>query len=69
MRALGRFQGRAPQNGTLAHDRSRELEFVRPAPVGATPFWDAQPWNLHPREVLNRAPSGKERQKTRTTKV
>jgi len=29
-----------PQNGTQAHDLSRELEFVRPAQVGATPFWD-----------------------------
>jgi hypothetical protein len=31
----------APQNGTQAHDLSRELEFGRPAQVGATPFWDA----------------------------
>jgi hypothetical protein len=31
---------RRPQNGTQAHDRSRELQFVRPAPVGATPFGD-----------------------------
>jgi len=31
---------RRPQNGTQAHDLSRELEFVRPAQVGATPFWD-----------------------------
>src|SRR6185295_5495204 len=29
-----------PQNGTQAHATSRELEFVRPARVGATPFWD-----------------------------
>ena len=29
-----------PQNGTQAHDTSRELEFGRPARVGATPFWD-----------------------------
>jgi putative transposase len=27
-----------PASGTQAHDRSRELEFVRPAPVGATPL-------------------------------
>jgi len=31
---------RRPQNGAQAHDLSRELEFVRPAQVGATPFWD-----------------------------
>jgi hypothetical protein len=31
----------APQNGTQAHDLSRELGFGRPAQVGATPFWDA----------------------------
>ena len=31
---------RRPQNGTQAHDLSRELEFVRPVQVGATPFWD-----------------------------
>jgi putative transposase len=29
-----------PQNGTQAHDTSRELELDRPARVGATPFWD-----------------------------
>lgn len=27
-----------PASGTQAHDRSRELEFGRPAPVGATPL-------------------------------
>ena len=27
-----------PASGTQAHDRSRELKFVRPAPVGATPL-------------------------------
>ena len=27
-----------PASGPRAHDRSRELEFVRPAPVGATPL-------------------------------
>lgn len=31
---------RRPQNGTQAHDLSRELEFDRPSQVGATPFWD-----------------------------
>ena len=31
---------RRPQNGTQAHDLSRELKFVRPAQLGATPFWD-----------------------------
>ena len=31
---------RRPQNGTPAHDMSRELKFVRPAHIGATPFWD-----------------------------
>ena len=31
---------RRPPNGTQAHDLSRELEFGRPAQVGATPFWD-----------------------------
>ncbi len=31
----------APQNGTQAHDLSRELGFGSPAQVGATPFWDA----------------------------
>lgn len=74
MSTLGRLQGRAPQNGTQAHDRSREREFGRPAWVGATPFWDAQPWSLHPREGLNRAPSGKDKtenknQKTVTSKA
>jgi hypothetical protein len=34
---------RRPQNGTQALDRSRELEFGRPAPVGATPFWGFEP--------------------------
>jgi len=29
-----------PASGTQAHDRSRELEFGRPAPVGATPLAD-----------------------------
>ena len=29
-----------PQNGTQAHDTSRELKLSRPARVGATPFWD-----------------------------
>jgi len=29
-----------PQNGTQAHDTSRELGLGRPARVGATPFWD-----------------------------
>ena len=31
---------RRPQNGSQAHDLSRELAFGRPAQVGATPFWD-----------------------------
>jgi hypothetical protein len=30
----------APKTGPSAHDLSRELEFVRPAQVGAIPFWD-----------------------------
>ena len=29
-----------PQNGTQAHDTSRELGLGRPVRVGATPFWD-----------------------------
>ena len=29
---------RRPQNGSQAHDLSRELAFGRPAQVGATPF-------------------------------
>ena len=29
-----------PATGTQAHDRSRELKFGRPAPVGATPVAD-----------------------------
>ncbi len=29
-----------PPNGTQAHDRSRQLAFGRPAPVGATPCGD-----------------------------
>ena len=29
-----------PATGTQAHDRSRELRFGRPAPVGATPVAD-----------------------------
>jgi len=32
---------RRPQNGTQAHDLSRELMFVRPAQVGATRFGTA----------------------------
>jgi hypothetical protein len=44
---------RRPQNGTQALDRSRELEFVRPAPVGATPFWGFKP------------PSGEQEMKTK----
>jgi len=32
----------APQNGTQAHDLNRQLEFGRPAQVGATPFWDSR---------------------------
>ena len=31
---------RHPQNGAQAHDLNRELKFVSPAQVGATPFWD-----------------------------
>ena len=31
---------RRSQNGSQAHDPSRELGFGRPAQVGATPFWD-----------------------------
>ena len=31
---------RRPQNGSQAHDPSREPEFGRPAQLGATPFWD-----------------------------
>jgi len=34
---------RRPQNGTQAHDLSRELGSGRPAQVGATPFWDRRP--------------------------
>jgi hypothetical protein len=45
---------RRPKTGPQAHDLSRELEFVRPAQVGATPFWDRR-----------RAPSGTTK---RTTK-
>ena len=45
---------RRPQNGTQAHDLSRELEFGRPAQVGATPFWDRR-----------RAPSGRGNQRTK----
>ena len=43
---------RRPQNGTQAHDLSCELEFNRPAQVGATPFW-----------ARRRAPSGKGNQR------
>ena len=39
----------APKMGPRAHNLSRELEFDRPAQVGATPFWDRR-----------RAPSGTE---------
>lgn len=35
-----KLAARRPQNGTQAHDLSRQLEFGRPAQVGATPFWD-----------------------------
>ena len=31
---------RRPQNGAQAHELSRELQFDRPAQLGATPFWD-----------------------------
>jgi len=30
----------APKTGPRRYDTSRELRFVRPARVGATPFWD-----------------------------
>src|SRR3974390_1204708 len=41
LRPLGvRPQTGPPPNGPQAHDRSRELWFGRPAPVGATPFGD-----------------------------
>ena len=40
MRRCDGSQVGRPQNGTQAHATSRELEFVRPARVGATPFWD-----------------------------
>jgi len=30
----------APKTGPGRYDTSRELGFVRPARVGATPFWD-----------------------------
>jgi hypothetical protein len=35
-------QTRPPPNGTQAHDLSRDLEFGRPAQVGATPLGDGQ---------------------------
>ena len=44
---------RRPQNGSQAHDLSRELAFGRPAQVGATPFWDRR-----------RAPFGGQKRKT-----
>ena len=51
---------RRPQNGTQAHDMSRELKFVRPAHIGATPFWDRR---SAPSATANRAPSGTEKKK------
>ena len=38
-----KIAARRPQNGAQAHDLSRELEFGRPAQVGATPFRDRRP--------------------------
>jgi hypothetical protein len=37
---FGGFEAGRPPNGAQAHDLSRELEFVSPAQVGATPFGD-----------------------------
>ncbi len=48
---------RRPQNGTQAHDTSRELELARRARVGATPFWDRR-----------RAPCGGQQTKKSTAK-
>ena len=41
---FGGFEAGRPPNGIQAHDLSRELEFVRPAQVGATPFWECPAW-------------------------
>ena len=43
---------------THVHDLSRQLEFDRPAQVGATPFWDRR-----------RAPSGKANQRDKSVTV
>ena len=40
MKSFGGLEAGGPQNGTQAHDTSRELESGRPARVGATPFWE-----------------------------
>jgi len=54
-----------PQNGTQAHDLSRELEFVRPAQVGATLFWDRPTSEPHVGESSMRAPFGGQKQMKR----
>ena len=59
MRQYGRFRCRAPQDGTQAHDTSGELEFVRPARVGATPSWDCPASEPAPRSIReNGSPFG-----------
>ena len=56
----------APQNGTQAHDLSRELGFGRSAQVGATPFWDAAARGL---ALLGPVPSPHKTTEYQTTKI
>jgi len=60
--------GGRPPNGTQAHDLSRELEFGRPAQVGATPLGDRPPPKPAPGQIRFPAPSGTATENNRTMK-
>jgi hypothetical protein len=62
VKSFGGLAAGRPQNGTQAHDLSRELEFVRPAQVGATPFWDRPAAKPCAPENSIRAPFGGQKQ-------
>ncbi len=72
MKSFAGCQLGGPQNGTQAHDLSRELEFDRPAQVGATPFWEPPAWQptAHKRTKIRPPLQGgemEEEQPTETT--
>lgn len=58
MKQFGGFDAGRPPNGSQAHDMSRELEFDRPAHVGATPFGDRPASKPRTRENSIPAPFG-----------